>query len=115
MDQVEPIKDAAKSVLSKNLDAVEGSVDTVIDKAKTELHELSTEAQQVSDQALGHLERSWKDTLSQVEQYLASRPWLLFGAFCALAFMFSKRDRQKRRVGPEYSARYLATRLAARD
>jgi ElaB/YqjD/DUF883 family membrane-anchored ribosome-binding protein len=115
MDQSERIEDAAKSVLTKNLDAVEGSVDTVIDKAKSELHELRNEAQEVSDQALGHLERSWKDTLSQIEEYLAARPWLLFGAFCAIAFIFSQRDRQKRRAGSEYSPRYLATRLGARD
>ena len=95
----ERIEDAAKGVFSKNLDAVEGSVDTVIDKAKTQFHELRHEAQEVSEQALGRLERSWEDTLTQIEEYLASHPWLIFGAFCAIAFMFSRRDRQKRRAG----------------
>ena len=115
MDQPKRIEDTAKSILSKNLDTVEGSVDTVIDKAKTQFHELRNEAQQVAGQAFGGLERSWEDTFSHIEKYLASRPWLLFGAFCAIAFMFSQKDRQKRRTRAEYSPRYLAKRLGPRD
>ena len=113
MDQAERIEDAAKGVLTKNLDAVEGNVDTVIDNAKSQLHELRKEAQEASEHAVGHLERSWADTVSQIEKYLSSRPWLLFGAFCATAFMFSQRDRKQRRGGSEYSPRNLATRLGA--
>jgi ElaB/YqjD/DUF883 family membrane-anchored ribosome-binding protein len=109
----ERIGDAAKGVLNKNLDTVECSVDTVIDKAKAQLHELRNEAQEVSEQALGRLERSWGDTLRQIEEYLASRPWLVFGAFCAIAFIFSQTGRQKRRAGSQYNPRYLATRLGA--
>jgi ElaB/YqjD/DUF883 family membrane-anchored ribosome-binding protein len=113
MDQPSPKKERIEGVLSKNLDAVEGRVDTVIDEAKSQLHELRNEAQEVSEEALGRLERSWEDTLSQIEEYLASRPWLVFGAFCAIAFLFSHRDRHKRRAGSEYSPRYRATRLGA--
>ena len=107
----ERLEDAAKGVVSKNLDAVEGSVDTVIDQAKTQLHELRKEAQEVSEQALGRVERSWDDTLTNIGKYLASRPWVVFGAFCAIAFIFSQMNRQKRRAGSEYSPRNLATRL----
>lgn len=63
----ERLEDAAKGVVSKNLDAVEGSVDTVIDQAKTQLHELRQEAQEVSEQALGRVERSCDDTLTNWE------------------------------------------------
>ena len=44
---------------------------------------LRNEAQEVSEQALGRLEPTWEDTLTSIEEYLASRPWLVFGAFCA--------------------------------
>jgi ElaB/YqjD/DUF883 family membrane-anchored ribosome-binding protein len=89
----ERIEDAVKGVLGNKLDAVEGTVDTVVDEAKTQLHELRKDAQQVSEQTLGRLERSWEDTLSRIEEYLVSRPWLVFGAFCAIAFLFSQRQR----------------------
>jgi hypothetical protein len=111
MDQPERIEDAAKAVLGKNLDTLEGSVDTIMDKAKSKLHEVRNEAQEVSEKALGRLERSWEDTFTQIGEFLASRPWLVFGAFCAIAFLFSQNDRRRRRAGSEYSPRNLATRL----
>ena len=107
------IEVAAKGVLRKNLDAVEGSVDTVIDKAKTKLHELRHEAEEVSEHALGRFEHSWEDSLTQINKYLASRPWLVFGALGAIAFIFSQRNREKRRAGSQYSPRNLARRLGA--
>jgi hypothetical protein len=53
---------------------LEGSVDTVIDQAKTQLHELRKEAQEVSEQALGRVERSWDDTLTNIGK-LPVRGW----------------------------------------
>ena len=77
------IEGTAEGIVSQNLDTVESEIDRVV-------HELRGKAEEVADQIVTRAKKSWDQKRPQIEAYMESHPWIVFGALLVVAYLFSE-------------------------
>lgn len=69
-------------------------MESEIDRA---IHELRGKAQEVADQVMTRVKKSWDQKRPQIETYMESHPWIVFGALLLVAYLFSETQPSRRR------------------